>query len=46
MLVVMSLTCRVFCEGLTGDASWWLLEGVSGGGGRRARTGVVTCHVG
>lgn len=40
------LTSRVFCEGLAGDASRWLLEGVGGGGGGRAGAGVVTCHVG
>jgi len=39
-------TCRVVCEGLAGDASGWLLEGVGGGGGRCAGAGVVTCHVG
>ena len=39
-------TCRVLCQGLAGDASGWLLEGVGGGGGGRAGAGVVTCHVG
>lgn len=38
-------TCRVVCESLAGDASGWLLESVGGGGGGRARAGVVTCHV-
>ena len=40
------LTCRVLCKGLAGDASGWLLEGVGGGCGGRARAGVITCHVG
>lgn len=42
----LTLTCRVLCEGLAGNASGWLLQGVGGGGGGRAGTGVVTCHVG
>lgn len=42
----LTLTCRVFCEGLAGDASGWFLEGVCGGSGGRAGAGVVTCHVG
>lgn len=40
------LTCRIFWEGLAGDGSRWLLEGVGGGGGGCAGAGVVTCHVG
>lgn len=40
-------TSRIFCEGLAGDGSRWLLEGVGGGGGGgRAGAGVVTRHVG
>lgn len=42
----LTLTSGVLCEGLASDASGWLLEGVSGGGGGRAGAGVVTCHVG
>lgn len=39
-------TCRVVCEGLTGDSSGRLLERVGGGCGGRAGAGVVACHVG
>lgn len=39
-------TCRVVCERLASDASGRLLEGIGGGGGGCAGTGVVTCHVG
>lgn len=42
----LTLTCRVFCQGLAGDGRRRLLQGVCGGGGGCAGAGVVACHVG